>query len=203
MQVLIAFFQVVSTFSSNYKTQWPQQQSQMFNGGGGTRLDFIALPSVNFEHFHNLSHNDTAVNSFSVQVNCVFAELSYLSQLMIYTLVPIGIVILLAIPRIIVTIFPKRFEDKVIANVKSQFWSDNIVIPDFLEIIFPGFIDLYWTGRFNGLFFLFLVYPTLSLSCLRTFLCRPIGNSAYLVADYRQVAKTTHCRGLRTYRKND
>ena len=45
-QVLIGFFQIASTFTLNYTTTWPTEQTTMFSGGGGTRLDFVALPSV-------------------------------------------------------------------------------------------------------------------------------------------------------------
>ena len=60
-----------------------------------------------------------------MQVNCVFADLSYLSQLVIYTAVPFGIIVLLTIPRLIVTLF-KGFDDKVVEHVKTQFWYECI-----------------------------------------------------------------------------
>ncbi len=89
--------------------------------------------------------------------------------------------------------------------LSNQFWGNWYSLPYNYECLFSwdachaeifGILTYFavYLNRWNLMFFLFIIYPTLSMSCLRTFVCQPVGKATYLVADYRQIFYIlTHC----------
>ena len=90
-------------------------------------------------------------------ITCLLQGISYTSKLLIYTLFPLVIILLLFIAPILGKLFSIQGEKREL--VTNQFW-------------------------YSLMFFLFLIYPTVSFQTLRSFNCQVVGKyGPLLIAD--------------------
>ena len=95
--------------------------------------------------------------------NCLAAELNYQTKLLIYTITPIAVIILICLaPFTSLCLGLKTLNRAKDEKIKTQFWN-------------------------NLMFFLFLIYPTLSVAIFSSFNCQVVGHyGSLLMADYRE-----------------
>ena len=94
--------------------------------------------------------------------NCISADLTYTTKLLTYTIAPLIVLASFGIAPTITARFYKRDSVEKDLKVKAQ-------------------------AFYNVLFFLFFVYPTVSLTVLNTFNCQAIGSDgAFIKVDYRE-----------------
>lgn len=139
----LGIWQVVSSFASTFTVEWPSGLMRLFNGAKFFQLDFISLPGP----------------------ACLTFDWSYNDKLVVYTVVPIVVVLLVGLPTAIAFAAARRFA--VLAEYPK--WSQTV--------------SLFW---YSLLFFLYIVYPMVSVQCLSSFSCHDLGVAGnWLVADYR------------------
>lgn len=140
VKIIISFYQVVSSFASTFTVEWPAGLVRVFDGAKFFQLDFISLPGP----------------------ACLTYDWTYKARLLVYTVVPILVVLLISMPVSILFVMGGMTG----ATAK---WDKTV--------------SLFW---YSLLFFLYVIYPMVSVQCLSTFSCHNIGPAGnWLVADYR------------------
>jgi hypothetical protein len=149
-KIFVGFFQVTSSFLT-FQVKWP-----------GTFLNAMMWLK--------------ATINFSVLslpgVSCLWKSISYRSKLLFYTLSPLILVALLALPVGIVFIGVKQSKQDTTRNKEKAISRRKQV---------GAILDRFWNGV---MFTAFMLYPMLSLVTLEPFNCQPVG-LGLLAADYR------------------
>lgn len=136
VKVIVGFYQMVSTYHTSFSTEWPAGIYAFLDHSAIARLGLWDLPWV----------------------SCVTVGASYEEKIMAYTLIPLGVCVILAVPLVVMSLSRSHK--------------------------FVACIDAYWKCVVA---LLFILYPTVSIATIGTFNCQRVTPSLnLLVADYRE-----------------
>jgi len=146
LKILISFYQVVSSFATTFKVEWPEKISSVYRGTKIFQLDFLAIPGP----------------------TCLTHDWSYWDKLFAYTFTPMVVVPLIAVPAFCVQLLGKREFGDATGHPRYE-----------------GCMAQFW---YAILFFLYLIYPMVSVQTLTSFNCQDLDSSgSWLRADYREI----------------
>jgi hypothetical protein len=150
-KIFVSFFQVISSFLT-FQVKWPITfLNAMMWLKATINFSVLSLPGV----------------------SCLWKTLSYRRKLLVYTLSPLILTAMLALPVGIALI---RFKQS------KQDTAENKLRAITRKKRLDASLDRFW----NGVMFLaFMLYPMLSLITLEPFNCQPVG-LGLLAADYRE-----------------
>ncbi len=150
-KIFVGFFQVTSSFLA-FQVKWPGALlSAMMWLKATINFSVLSLPGV----------------------SCLWRTISYRRKLQIYTVSPLILVALLALPVGIAFIRVKQSKQDTARNKKRAISRKKR---------FGAVLDRFWNGV---MFTAFMLYPMLSLITLEPFNCQPVG-LGLLAADYRE-----------------
>ncbi|EKX52472.1 hypothetical protein GUITHDRAFT_101644 [Guillardia theta CCMP2712] len=139
IKILIGFVQVSSSLISIYNIRWPDLIARLLTNIAFISFDFISLP----------------------QISCTASDLSFLDRLLLYTVAPLGPLLLLSFPHLI-TVLVKRPHSEDLSR------------------------DLLYKLMFWSMFFIYIIYIPVSAMVVSTFLCQDLGDDGnWLARDLR------------------
>jgi hypothetical protein len=150
-KIFVGFFQVMSSFLT-FQVKWPDTLLNAMMWLKATiNFGVLSLPGV----------------------SCLWKSISYRRKLQVYTLAPLILLALLALPVGIAFISVKQSKQDTAMNKKRAISRKKR---------FGAALDRFWNGV---MFTAFMLYPMLSLITLEPFNCQPVG-LGLLAADYRE-----------------
>ena len=150
-KIFVGFFQVMSSFLT-FQVKWPDTLlNAMIWLKATINFGLLSLPGV----------------------SCLWKTISYRRKLQVYTLSPLILLALLALPVGIAFISVKLSKQDTVRNQKRAISRKKK---------FGAALDRFWNGV---MFTAFMLYPMLSLITLEPFNCQPVG-LGLLAADYRE-----------------
>jgi len=141
-KIVIGFYQILSTLPVTFHhLDWTSSNDDIMDGSQVSRLDILSLPSM----------------------ACLMRDVRFRDKLLAYTIGPIVISAMLAVPTLVVLCLGKA---------QNGGWREH-----------PKFKQVTETYFWSQSFFMFLIYPTVSVMSLSGVDCRKIGLDSMLTAD--------------------